>query len=477
MLHRSEAQGQSSPETSPVAKGIPLDELLIRQDTYFRSGATRSYTFRRQQLEKLKALVLANQTVIFEALKKDLRKHETESYLAEVGFVCAEISDAIKHLKKWMKPRKVPSPIVVWPARSRVVPEPLGRSLIISPWNYPFQLTLAPLVGSMAAGNVSVVKPSELAPYTAEVMKNLINAHFPAEYIHVVTGGPELSQKLLEHRWDHIFFTGSTAIGKVIASAAAKHLTPCTLELGGKSPCLVTKHARLDVTARRIVFGKFLNSGQTCVAPDYVLVEDSVHDAFVEAMKQEIRLRFGTDLLSNSQLPKIINRRHFDRLMRLIEPSKVSIGGRNNPSELLIEPTMLTGIKIDDPVMQEEIFGPILPIIPYKDLNEARSIIFGFEKPLALYLFSESALEQTEVIDSVSFGGGCINDTLMHLANPNLPFGGVGASGTGAYHGQYSFEIFSHMKAVLMNSTNFDLPLRYAPWTQLKDKIMRWLMK
>ncbi len=477
MLRTSETKGQASPETLHVAPSVPLDELLIRQDSYFQSGATRSYAFRRQQLEKLKALVLANQTVIFDALKKDLRKHESESYLAEVGFLCAEISDAIKHLKKWMKPKKVSSPLVVWPARSRIVPEPLGRSLLISPWNYPFQLTLAPLVGSMAAGNVSVIKPSELAPNTAEILEHLINSHFPAEYIHVVTGGADLSQRLLEHRWDHIFFTGSTAIGKVIASAAAKHLTPCTLELGGKSPCLVTKNARLDVTVRRIVFGKFLNGGQTCVAPDYVLVEDSVHDAFVQAMKQEIRLRFGMDPLSNSQLPKIINRRHFDRLMRLIEPSKVSIGGRNDLSELLIEPTLLTGIKMSDPVMQEEIFGPILPVIPYKDLNEAKSIISGFEKPLALYLFSESELEQAEIINTVSFGGGCINDTLMHLANPKLPFGGVGASGTGAYHGQYSFEIFSHMKAVLVNSTNFDLPARYAPWTQWKDQLMRWILK
>ncbi|MDQ3230417.1 MAG: aldehyde dehydrogenase family protein, partial [Pseudobdellovibrionaceae bacterium] len=363
------------------------------------------------------------------------------------------------------------------PAKSRIVPEPLGRTLIISPWNYPFQLAIAPLIGAIAAGNVAVIKPSEMAPHTAALLEQMINQAFAPEYVHVKNGGVEFSQQLLECRWDHIFFTGSTAIGKVVAAAAARNLTPCTLELGGKSPCIVTRNAHLEVTARRIVFGKFLNAGQTCVAPDYILVEDTIHDALIEALRKEITLRFGSNPLGNEQLPRIINERHFQRLMRLIEPGKVNFGGRADAGQLLIEPTLLTGVQRQDPVMQEEIFGPILPIIPVKDLSQAKKFILGFEKPLAFYLFSDSQQEQTDVINSVSFGGGCINDTLMHLANPNLPFGGVGASGAGAYHGEHSFDAFSHKKSVVMNSSFFDLPVRYFPWIKSKDKVLRLLLK
>lgn len=456
---------------------MPLDELIKRQDNYFQTGITRSEGFRLQQLHKLMRATKLHEKAILEALGKDLRKHETEAFLAEVGIIYVEISDAIKQLKRWMKPRRVGSPLTVWPARSRIVSEPLGRSLIISPWNYPYQLTLAPLIGAIAAGNVAVIKPSEMAPHTATILEKLINETFAPEYLHVMTGGVELSQKMLDCRWDHIFFTGSTAIGKVVAAAAAKYLTPCTLELGGKSPCIVTRKANLEVTARRIVFGKFLNAGQTCVAPDYILVEESVHDAFIEAMRREITVRFGTEPLRNEQLPRIINQRHFLRLVRMLEPSKINFGGRTDAGQLLIEPTLMTGVLMDDPVMQEEIFGPILPIIPIKDLAQAKQFILGFEKPLALYLFSNDAREQDDIIDSVSFGGGCINDTLMHLANSNLPFGGVGASGSGAYHGQHSFDAFSHKKAILVNGTLFDLPVRYFPWVQYKEKILRLLMK
>ncbi len=456
---------------------LSLDELIKRQDQYFQTGATRSYEFRRQQLQKLLQVTRLHERAILDALSKDLRKHETEAYLAEIGIVYAEISDALKHLKCWMKPRKVGSPLTVFPARSRIVPEPLGRSLIISPWNYPYQLTIAPLIGAIAAGNVAVIKPSEMAPHTAIVLEKLVNENFAPEYLHVRNGGVELSQQLLDRRWDHIFFTGSTAVGKVIAAAAAKHLTPCTLELGGKSPCLVSRKANLDVTARRIIFGKFLNAGQTCVAPDYILVEDVVHDALIVALRKEITLRFGTDPLRNEQLPRIINERHFQRLSRLIEPGKVNFGGRSDPGQLLIEPTLMTGVQTQDPVMQEEIFGPVLPIIPVKDLEQAKKFILGFEKPLALYLFSDDAAEHQDIIGSVSFGGGCINDTLMHLANPNLPFGGVGASGIGAYHGQHSFDAFSHKKAVLVNGTAIDLPVRYFPWMRSKEKVLRLLLK
>lgn len=460
-----------------ISAPVSSADLIQRQDQYFQSGATRSYEFRRQQLQKLMQVARLHEREILDALSKDLRKHETEAFLAEIGIVYAEISDALKHLKRWMKPRKVGSPLTVFPARSRIVPEPLGRSLIISPWNYPYQLTIAPVIGAIAAGNVAVIKPSELAPHTAILLEKMINENFAPEYLHVLNGGVELSQELLSQRWDHIFFTGSTAVGKVIAAAAAKYLTPCTLELGGKSPCLVSRKANLDVTARRIIFGKFLNSGQTCVAPDYILVEDAVHDALIEALRREITLRFGTDPLRNEQLPRIINERHFQRLSRLIEPGKVNFGGRSDPGQLLIEPTLMTGVQLHDPVMQEEIFGPVLPIIPVKDLQEAKRFILGFDKPLALYLFSDDAAEHQDIIGSVSFGGGCINDTLMHLANPNLPFGGVGASGLGAYHGQFSFDAFSHKKAVLVNGTSMDLPVRYFPWIRSKEKVLRLLMK
>jgi aldehyde dehydrogenase (NAD+) len=456
---------------------VTLDELIQRQDQYFQSGATRGYEFRREQLQKLLQVVRRHERDILEALARDLRKHETEAYLAEIGIVYAELSDALKHLKRWMKPRKVGSPLTVFPARSRIVPEPLGRSLIISPWNYPYQLTIAPLIGAIAAGNVAVIKPSELAPQTALLLEKLINENFAPEYLHVLNGGVELSQQLLDRRWDHIFFTGSTAVGKLIAAAAAKHLTPCTLELGGKSPCLVSRKANLEVTARRIIFGKFLNAGQTCVAPDYILVEDPVHDPLIEALRKEISLRFGPEPLRNEQLPRIINERHFQRLQRLIDPAKVNFGGRSDPTQLLIEPTLMTGVQPHDPVMQEEIFGPVLPIIAVKNLEQAKKFILGFEKPLALYLFSDDAAEQRDIIGSVSFGGGCINDTLMHLANPELPFGGVGASGMGSYHGQHSFDAFSHKKAVLVNGTALDLPVRYFPWIPSKEKVLRLLLK
>jgi aldehyde dehydrogenase (NAD+) len=454
-----------------------LDDLIKRQDQFFQSGATRSYDFRRMQLQKLLDVAQRYEKAILEALAHDLRKHETESYLAEIGITYTEISEALKHLKRWMKPQRVGSPLAVWPARSQIVPEPLGRTLIISPWNYPYQLCIAPLIGAIAAGNVAVIKPSELAPHTAAVLEKMINETFAPEFIHVVNGGVELSQQLLDERWDHIFFTGSTAIGKVVAAAAARHLTPCTLELGGKSPCVVTRKANLEVTARRIVFGKFLNAGQTCVAPDYILVEDTIHDALIDALRREITLRFGSEPLRNEQLPRIINERHFQRLTRLIEPGKVNFGGRVDAGQLLIEPTLMTGVQVHDPVMQEEIFGPVLPIIPVKDLEHAKKFILGFEKPLAFYLVSEDSREQQTMIHSVSFGGGCINDTLMHLANPNLPFGGVGASGTGAYHGKFTFDAFSHRKAVLVNGTSLDLPVRYFPWIPSKEKVLRLLLK
>ncbi|MCX6129938.1 MAG: aldehyde dehydrogenase [Proteobacteria bacterium] len=454
-----------------------MNELIKKQDEYFKSEATRSYEFRMDQLQRLKNAIYRHEKAIIEALHRDLRKNETESFLSEVGFIYTEISDCMKHLKKWMKPLKVPTPLVAKPAYSRILSEPLGRSLLISPWNYPFQLCIAPLIGAIAAGNVAIIKPSELAPNTASILEVIINESFAPEYLRVVTGGVALSQELLQLRWDHIFFTGSTNVGKLVAAAAAKHLTPCILELGGKSPCIVTKHAQLKVTASRIVFGKFLNSGQTCVAPDYILVEESIKDALIEALKSEIVRRFGHNPLDNLQLPKIINAANFDRLIHLIDPNKIAFGGRTDAKQLLIEPTLMVDVKLEDPIMKNEIFGPLLPILAYNKLEDVKATILSYEKPLALYIFSEDKTEQNNITQSLSFGGGCINDTLMHLSNPNLPFGGVGASGSGGYHGKHSFDAFSHKKALLSNTTLLDLPLRYAPWTKAKEKVFRLLMR
>ena len=475
--HESSAENYQSSLYSPVETASGLRQLVDEQGRFFRSGATRPHAFRIEQLKRLYRAIHQREASLLDALKKDLRKHRSEAYMAEIGFVYCEITEAIKKLSRWMAPKRVPSPLVIWPATSRLVSEPLGRCLIISAWNYPVQLSIAPIVGAIAAGNVMVLKPSELASHTARILVDLINTEFPHEYLHAVEGGADVASKLLDLRWDHIFFTGSTSVGKIVAGAAAKHLTPCTLELGGKSPCLVTRHANLKLAARRVVFGKFLNVGQTCVAPDYVLVEHSVHDAFIRALSAEILSRFGANPLQNDQLGKIVNERHFHRLAGLLDPAKVCHGGRCDSTKLMIEPTLMKGVTLSDPIMHDEIFGPILPILSVQDLSEAKAIVQAFEKPLALYLFSADRSEQDDVISSLSFGGGCINDTLIHTANPHLPFGGVGQSGSGAYHGHHSFNTFSHQKSIVLQKNAVDLPIRYNPWNSTKERLIRFLVK
>lgn len=431
--------------------------------------------FRRQQLELLDKAIRENEEKVFAALKADLGKPAVESYIGEVALLYDEIRYALKHIRKWMKPRRVGTPLVQAISSSHIYHEPVGVVLIIGPWNYPFQLLLAPLVGAIAAGNCAVIKPSELAPATSLVVREIISRYFNPAYVVVLEGGVEVSQALLAEKFDHIFFTGGTQVGKVIMQAAVKHLTPVTLELGGKSPCIVDAETDLDKTARRIVWGKFFNAGQTCVAPDYLLVPGSIKKALLERMSFYATAFFGPEPARSPDYARIINQRHFSRLSGFLPEGKNVIGGTADEASLYIAPTVKTEVSLTDKVMGEEIFGPILPVIEVRDLDEAIEIVCERPKPLALYFFSKSGGNQKRVLNEISFGGGCINDTLVHFGNPRLPFGGVGESGMGAYHGQYGFEIFSHRKAVVRKSFLIDPSLRYPPYKNRLSLLKRIL--
>jgi aldehyde dehydrogenase (NAD+) len=431
---------------------------------FFASGATRALEFRKQQLRKMGAGIVAHEASVLAALKSDLGKSTTEAYLSEVGFLYDEIRFAIKHLDRWSRPRKVPTPWLQWPARSEIHYEPVGTVLVIGPWNYPFQLVLAPLIGAIAAGNTAVLKPSELAPRTSTVVAEIIRATFDEGYVTCVEGGVDVSTSLLAERFDHIFYTGGAAVGRVVMTAAAKYLTPVTLELGGKSPCIVDATADLEVTARRVVWGKFFNAGQTCVAPDYLLVAPSVKRPLVDAMKAEIGRFFGPDPKASPDYGRIINDRHFTRLTSLLRDGKILMGGENDAAERYLAPTFLEDPAPGARVMEDEIFGPILPILEYENAADAIRQVNSRSKPLALYLFSRDRAFQERVLSEVPFGGGCVNDTLIHLSNPHLPFGGVGESGMGNYHGEFGFQTFSHRKSLIRRSFLFDLKLRYPPY-------------
>lgn len=453
-----------------------LDALMQAQQAYFISGATLSWEFRVQQLRLLKDGIQRYEPEIMAALKQDLGKPGLEAYAAEIGFVYAELRHVLRNLKAWMRPQRVRTPLALQPSSSLVMSEPLGQVLIIAPWNYPFQLLIAPLIGAVAAGNCAVLKPSELAPHTAQVVERLITEIFPQEYVAVVQGGVETSQALLAEKWDYIFFTGSAAIGRIVARAAAEHLTPVTLELGGKSPCIVDRETDLGVTARRIAWGKFFNAGQTCVAPDYVLVDASVKDQLLEQIVHQIEQFFGPDPVRSEDYARIINLRHFDRLVGLLGEGLLVVGGQHDRAERYIAPTIIDGPSLTAPVMQEEIFGPILPVLTYQTLDEAIGIVRRFPKPLSLYLFSNNEATQQRVLSELSFGGGCINNTLMHLSNPHLPFGGVGESGMGAYHGKHSFDTFSHRKSIVRSTQTVDPKVVYQPYKG-KLKLVRMLLK
>lgn len=441
-----------------------LSMIAEEMKTTILSKGHLPVSVRKKRLEMLKKVILKKETLINKALKEDLGKSTFESYATEVGFIIEEINYTLKHLDQWAKPKKVKTPFTLFPGRSYIHPEPYGVVLIISPWNYPFQLCLSPFIGAFAAGNRVVIKPSEFAVNTSKAIREVLSEVFSDHEVRVVEGGLDETQTLLKQKFDYIFFTGSTMVGKVIMKAAAEHLTPVTLELGGKSPCLIEESANLDVAAKRCAWGKFLNAGQTCVAPDYILVPEALQESFIAKMAVHLKGFYGHDPKLSEDYPRIINNRHFDRLEKLIDQDKVAVGGKTSREENFIEPTILKNISWSDPVMEDEIFGPILPVIPYKTLDEAIGEINKRPKPLAFYVFSESTKAGKEIISKIPFGGGCINDTVVHLANPNLPFGGVGTSGLGSYHGKKSFETFTHFKSVYEQGTKVDIPLRYPPY-------------
>ena len=449
-----------------------IENVVQKQRKYFNSNSTKPLSFRLEQLKKLKKIVTENQDAISEALFKDLKKSKLEAHMTETALVLEEIDVAIKNLSSWAKPKKVSTPISLKPGTSEVIFEPLGVTLVISPWNYPFQLALAPAIGAIAAGNTVILKPSEISSNTEKLLEQLINSNFDEEYIHVVVGGKEETQKILAQKFDFIFFTGSTQVGKVIMKAAAEYLTPVCLELGGKSPCIVDETANLEVAARRIVWGKFLNAGQTCVAPDYIYVHESLKADLVTLLKKNIREFYGENESKSADFGKIISLNHFDRLSKLISGSKILYGGDQKREEQFISPTLLEVQSWDEPVMKEEIFGPILPLLTYKNLDDVLSLIKSKDRPLALYIFSTNTQFSEKVISDVSFGGGCVNDCIIHVASAELPFGGVGASGMGRYHGHYSFETFSHQKTIIRKSNFLDLNVRYPPYTEKKANLL-----
>ncbi|MFK4312004.1 MULTISPECIES: aldehyde dehydrogenase [unclassified Bacillus (in: firmicutes)] len=455
---------------------MSISSIVNKQKEYFYKGHTRSLETRKNNLKKLYEGIQRFEDEIFQALKLDLNKSVHESFTTEIGYVLKEISFQMKHISSWSKPKRVRTALTHFGSKGKVVPEPYGVTLIIAPWNYPFQLAIAPLVGALAAGNTVVLKPSELTPNVSKVLTRMLGELFPEELVSVVEGGAEESTALLKEQFDYIFFTGSVGIGKVVMEAAAKKLTPLTLELGGKSPCIVHKDAKLDVTARRIVWGKFLNAGQTCVAPDYMYVHSSVKEQLIEALRHEIAEQYGKDALQNDNYVRIVSERHFERLCTFLQDGKPVIGGNYTKETLHIEPTVLTNVTWQSAVMEDEIFGPILPIIEYDKIEEVIETIQHHPKPLALYVFSEDRKVQEKVTSNISYGGGCINDVVYHLATPYLPFGGVGSSGLGSYHGEQSFRTFSHYKSILSQSTAFDMKIRYSS-TKSALKFIRKLLK
>lgn len=439
--------------------------MIQAQREFFLSGATRDVEFRIKALKKLIQVLEAAEKDVYAALHRDLRKPTFEAYVSELGMILEDAKLMKSQLRVWTFPEEPTMPLAHWPSSAQVTREPFGAVLIISPWNYPLDLALGPLVGAIAAGNTAVIKPSEMAPQTSALIKKLISENFSPDYLAVVEGGVEITQELLSQPFDYIFFTGSTRVGKVVMEAAAKHLTPMTLELGGKSPCIVESSAKLNATAKRLVWGKFFNAGQTCIAPDYVLVDSKLYQALVDKMKVQIRTFYGEDPQKSPDYGRIVNEVHFKRLSAYLKEGKILSGGRSEASDLYIEPTLLGDLPAGASVMEEEIFGPVLPILPYENLDQALDQIRRRPKPLALYLFTEDKDVEKKVLGSTSFGGGCVNDAIAHFAASDLPFGGVGASGFGAYHGRKSFETFSYPRSVLKRSTRIDIPVRYPPYS------------
>lgn len=455
-----------------------LREKISKQREYFSTGETKDINFRIEKLKKLRDVLKSEEEKIFEALKKDLMKSSFESYVTEVAMVYDEINMHIKNIKKWSKKRKVKTPLVQFPAKSFIQLEPYGVVLIIGPFNYPFMLTMDPLIGAIAAGNTAVIKPSESAPETSKILKEILEKVFDEKYVLHINPerGKEVVEELLKEKFDYIFFTGSATVGKIVMKAASQYLTPVTLELGGKSPCIIDKDCKLELAARRIVWGKLLNSGQTCVAPDYLYVHKDIEEEFIKKLEEEIKNQFGNNPLESEDYSKMVNEREFNRVLSYIDKEKLVFGGNYNRKTFQIEPTILKNVTWNDPVMKREIFGPIFPILSFENLDEVIRLVNSKDKPLALYYFSEDKNKIEKVINSTSSGGVTINDTLVHVSSSYLPFGGVGNSGMGEYHGKYSFDLFSNKKGVMNRKTFLDLKIRYAPFLN-KLTIVKKIMK
>ncbi len=451
-----------------------IEGILEEQRRYFATGETLSVAFRKRTLQTLYAAVQTRETEIAAALRADLGKSATESYMCEIGMCLSEIRYLIKHLRRFARKKRVHTPLAQFAAKSYVLPCPYGNTLIMSPWNYPFLLSIEPLADALAAGNTVVLKPSAYAPRTSELLADMLASSFPTKYVTAVTGGRAENACLLEQSFDFVFFTGSQAVGKEVLRHTAERLTPAVLELGGKSPCIVDETAKLPLAAKRIVFGKFLNCGQTCVAPDYVLCHASVKEELLQEIRRQVCVQYGKEPLKNLDYGKIVNEKHFERLCGLIDETKIAFGGGRDALKLQIEPTVLDGVELSDAVMQEEIFGPILPILTYENFEEAYALVERMQKPLALYLFSENRRRIKEVTRRLRYGGGCINDTVIHLASSELGFGGVGESGMGAYHGKTGFDTFSHKKSIVDKKTFVDMPIRYQPY---KKGFFAWLLR
>ncbi len=455
-----------------------IESILESQRSFFESGATLSVDFRINTLKRLREAVKLHEKDIAEALRLDLGKSDFEGYMCEVGMAISEISYMIKHCRRFSRDRRVRTPLAQFAAKSYQKPCPYGNVLIMSPWNYPFLLTVGPLSNALAAGNTAIVKPSAYSPATSELLACIIGECFPSEYVAVVTGGRRENSALLEQKFDFVFFTGSQGVGREVLRHTAEHLTPCVLELGGKSPCIVDESAKLSLAARRIAFGKYLNCGQTCVAPDYVLCHSSVKDKLVSELIAQIKAQYGENALENENYGRIVNEKHFDRLCAYIDGGKVAFGGKTDGERLRIEPTVMDGVTWSDAVMQDEIFGPILPILTYEDIDEVISTLEKRQKPLALYLFSENKKTVRKVTSRCRYGGGCINDCVIHLATSEMGFGGVGESGMGAYHGKVGFDTFSHVKSIVDKKTFMDLPMRYQPYNKrIYARLLRFFLK
>jgi len=453
-----------------------MKELIAQQKVFFQSQQTKDISFRKNALIKLKKELLLKEPKIIEALNKDFKKSEFESVLSETGTVLAELSHTIKKINKWAKPQSVMPSLLNFPSRDSIYKQPYGQVLIIAPWNYPYLLVFSPLIGAVAAGNTAVVKPSELTPNTSTIIREIIEIVFTPDHVTTIEGGVEVSQALLAEKWDYIFFTGSVTVGKIIAKAASKNLTPTTLELGGKNPCVIDETANIKLAAKRLVWGKFINGGQTCIAPDYILIHKECKDDFVAAMRYEIEKSYGTNPQTSPDYPRIINERNFDQLNKMLKNADCIIGGTTDKDDLYIAPTLVNEPALDSEIMKDEIFGPLLPILSYDSQSTLDEIISRYPYPLSLYVFSKQQDFARQIINRYSFGGGAINDTLIQFVNPKLPFGGVGNSGIGAYHGKRSFDTFTHQKSITRHYNWLDIPFRYAPYKG-KTGLIRFMIK